>query len=59
MIRCVTAKNGDVYMTVELDNDKVILTFKRGSARNLPIHFDRKAVPQLIEIFREIKGVPE
>lgn len=52
-IRSVVSESGRVYMTLRLKEDMVAMRFTRPGVNNFDILFDRKAMPQMIEIFKE------
>ena len=53
VIRSVTSESGRVYMTLRLDGDMVAMRFTKPGVNDFDILFDQKAMPQMIEIFKE------
>ena len=56
-IRSVVSESGRVYMTLRLKEDMVAMRFTRPGVNDFDILFDRKAMPQMIEIFKEFSEI--
>lgn len=56
-IRSVVSESGRVYMTLRMKEDMVAMRFTRPGVNDFDILFDRKAMPQMIEIFKEFSEI--
>lgn len=56
-IRSVVSESGRVYMTLRLKEDMVAMRFTRPGVNDFDILFDRKAMPQMVEIFKEFSEI--
>lgn len=56
-MREVVTESGRVYMTLRLDKDMVAMRFTKPGVNDFDILFDRKALSQMIEIFKEFSEI--